>query len=71
LKLDKIIDAVIGTAASVEEVAAQHGIDWGQLSTAELNYFDSYVFMCESCGWWCGTDEMSEEQDGVCDECHE
>lgn len=34
-----------------------------------LERFDSDIFECETCGWWCGDDERSEDQDDVCSEC--
>lgn len=29
---------------------------------------DDRVFLCEECGWWCATEEMTEPS--TCDECH-
>jgi len=31
-------------------------------------FFDTLVFCCEECGWWCGEDEYGRK-DMHCDEC--
>ncbi len=40
-------------------------------STEELKEFDSIVFSCEQCGWWCSADECNEDDGWFCEECHE
>lgn len=32
-----------------------------------LAAFDELAFECESCGWWCATEEQNDG--GVCDDC--
>lgn len=32
------------------------------------NDFDELLFECETCGWWCGDDDRSDD-DNVCTEC--
>ena len=52
----------------------EHFLEVRELSSDDLTkedeaYIDDNVFLCEVCGWWCGSDEMSGNGDMTCDEC--
>lgn len=34
-------------------------------------HFDTLVFVCDTCGWWCSTDEMVEDDNEYrhCEDC--
>jgi len=42
------------------------------LTVDDYNAIDNQIFLCENCGWWCGTDEANEHPQGlgdICDDC--
>jgi len=43
-------------------------IEFYNLPIEQLHEFDTLLFRCEMCGWFCETSEMSET-DQVCDQC--
>lgn len=58
-------DKLQGTAQSLADVATEEETS-NAVFCGEL---DAHVFCCEACNWWCPVDEMSAEEDQVCDEC--
>jgi len=40
-----------------------------ELNGDALELFDTIVFRCESCGWWCPSSEMTDDQ--ICGDCSE
>lgn len=62
----ELADRLIGTAENCN-VHEELGED-----IAILSAFDALAFECDGCGWWCGTDELNND-DGrdLCDQCNE
>lgn len=67
--LDKIVADLRGTCQDIDEVADYHSA--GELTIDDLEYIETWVFLCEGCGWWCDVGEMRENEDGehVCEDC--
>jgi uncharacterized Fe-S radical SAM superfamily protein PflX len=70
---EKIAQELIGTAEGIQHVIARLGLAEKYDSETDLDceLFDSIVFNCESCNWWCGADEQNDGPGGmwVCDDC--
>lgn len=67
--LARLIDYLRGTCKSFEEGLQDCNLtelDLGENYEADL---DSEIFLCEACGWWCDTDEMTESQ--TCEDCND
>lgn len=41
------------------------------LTQEDYNYIDNFIFLCESCVWWCETSEADEEIESTCQDCGE
>lgn len=72
-RIDKIIEDLKGTCNSIDGVCADHGCDFTDLTSKELDQLDNEIFECFVCGWWC---EMSEEcgvnsGENTCSDCCE
>lgn len=70
----KLGEYLRGSATS--EFQAMESLDMDEElfnNTQFCDGLDSVVFCCAGCGWWCGTDEMSEAvgngHDQFCNEC--
>lgn len=63
-----IIEYLRGTCRSLEEACQMSETTEDALTPEQLGELDDELFLCDSCGWWCGMDEMYNE-DGVCDDC--
>jgi hypothetical protein len=62
-QLQALADDMRGSCRTLDE-------DEQALVDADPQTWDSMIFECEVCNWWCGADERSHEQDGnICDEC--
>ncbi len=69
-QLQKIIDHLRGSTGNLEETYREEtSIHFDNAPARDLHFIDEQIFNCEVCGWWCGTDEMAEDKDMVCDEC--
>jgi hypothetical protein len=75
-QIQRIAEDLRGTTQSLEKVISdelgEEIEDICILSHASLVSIDELVFNCDICGWWCGTDEYSPDEDQtgqVCDEC--
>jgi hypothetical protein len=74
-QITTIVDDLRGTTGSLEETINEvlettvDGID--AISSESLSAIDDEIFLCDACGWWCGTDEYSPQEDAgqTCDEC--
>jgi len=64
-RAQEIADDLIGTARDLDEFATDEEIN-NYKFCCEL---DAIIFQCESCGWWCGVEEMTD--DNICDDCYE
>jgi len=53
-----LAEYLIGTCSGIDPIEI-FGHD-----REKLLEFDSIVFRCESCEWWCGTDELNESEEG-------
>lgn len=74
-QIKEVVESLRGTTGSLEEtinevlgIEIESVID---IHTESLAAIDEEVFLCEKCGWWCGTDERSPDENDVdiCDEC--
>jgi len=64
MDIRKIAEGLIGTCNSCEEI--------NDFTMEECAEFDTIVFCCSSCDWWCSMDEGHDDESGqgfVCDEC--
>lgn len=69
-RIEQIIEDLKGTCDSLDGVCGNYDIDSMDLSIDELEQLDQEIFNCETCGWWCETSEMSEDEN-VCEDCFE
>lgn len=65
----ELADRLIGTCESVDPAEELDTDDYETLLR-----FDGMCFCCATCGWWHGTDQLSDNngvsgQDLICDEC--
>lgn len=63
----ELADKLIGTCDSIDP-EEELGSD-----IAVLREFDDLAFVCDTCGWWCGTDEAYDCESGhgfVCEQCY-
>lgn len=74
-QLQTVIDDLRGTTGSLEEtineVLGKEIDSISDISSQSLEAIDEEIFLCDACGWWCGTDEYSPDPDAeqTCDEC--
>jgi len=46
-------------------------MDEDDLTEDDYMELDNWIFVCESCGWWCGTSEDNDfEGQRYCDDCY-
>lgn len=67
-----IAEALIGTAEPIQAVISRLGLDALYDSETDLDtaVFDSIVFDCQGCNWWCSMDENHEiDGEWFCDDC--
>ena len=71
--LDEIVDELLGSCQSLDDVLDGHFIEIDDLSMKDLGYIDDAIFNCDYCGWWCELSEISIDiEDGqVCMDCEE
>lgn len=67
---EQAADDLRGTAGSIPGLGDEHErlFDQSPAYTARL---DELVFECAICGWWCGSDELSDTSGGdmICEDC--
>lgn len=71
-EIDEIIETLQGTCMSLNEgiqTILGEEAEFDDLTDEELEHIDSEIFLCESCGWWCELSEMSDEDEGNCQDC--
>lgn len=70
-----IANHIVGTCMSIEEALVQLELSGRYSNETNLNteLFDSLVFRCSCCEWWCSVDELNSDtnSDQVCDDCYE
>ncbi len=64
---NQIIYALNGSCDSLEHQLIQHDAEHLQDHQPFLEYLDNEIFLCDGCGWWCETSEMSDS--GQCYDC--
>jgi hypothetical protein len=65
-KFENLLITYQGTCDSLTEEDQQF------LESHDLcNNFDSKIFNCDLCGWWCNTSEKSDSGDATCYDCEE
>jgi hypothetical protein len=76
-EMGQLIESLRGSTGDEEEALRdiRPDLKWSDLTPADLFDFDMAVFYCALCNWWCGTDELSEEEhssgEQVCQECYD
>jgi hypothetical protein len=61
----ELAESVIGTCNNIVD-------ELEELTLEESYTFDSLVFCCDGCGWWCGTEELNNLTDEeLCDQCND
>lgn len=70
----KIAHALVGTAEAIQYVIARLDLDHLYDNETDLDtaLFDSIVFCCTCCEWWCGADEINDDPETgqwICDDC--
>lgn len=76
-QIENITASLRGSTGSLEETINEElGIEIESISDIageSLEAIDDEIFLCETCGWWCGTDERAPAEicdgDDICDEC--
>lgn len=68
-QLNDICDELQGSCKMLEDVVTSIGLDYDDLTVAELQEIDNCVACCDSCGWWFGAEEVDGY--GCCDDCQE
>jgi hypothetical protein len=56
---------LVGTCRSLE------GSEWEswQNDAVFLRALDDEVFCCDDCGWWCGTEQLDDAVNLICEDC--
>ncbi len=62
-----IVAELEGTCKSLNDVLT----DEEQYDQGLLDALDMVIFECETCGWWCEINEMSEEHEWTCKDCND
>lgn len=72
-RIEQLIDVLQETCKSLSEGCNILGFEEEDLSTEELEYLDSTLFLCDHCGWWCEIYEDSGRGEGelICNDCAE
>lgn len=69
-RIDKIIEELLGTSQSLENVCNYFGISVKDLIENEIKEIDEEIFQCDGCGWWCETSERNDLcGDALCEDC--
>lgn len=63
----EIADELGGTCRSLDTALEERGFDIGNVPSVLLEALDAEVMLCETCGWWCDSDEIDD--DGNCNDC--
>lgn len=67
-RADAVATELIGTAKSLHDEATEAEMN----DTAFCTALDQHVFECAGCGWWCGTDEENDSDEGPkCNDCND
>lgn len=70
ISAETIAEELRGTCKTLECVLEENDAEGLENSMEFCAQLDDIVFCCESCGWWCETSEMGNEQQ-VCFDCEE
>ena len=74
-QLDELIGDLTGTCNSLAEALAKFDLTEDDLTLSDNQDIDANIFCCDSCGWWCGIEEMTEVENAEmlggqhCSEC--
>ncbi len=73
-KADKLVQTLQGTMMSLDDGIQEVYGDEEDSFTApikDIEYMEQEIFCCETCQWWYEICEMHEDEDQVCEDCHE
>lgn len=71
---DEIVEHIRGTCNSIGSALETFNAGDLEDDTEFLGHLDQEIFLCDTCGWWCETSEMAEDEDEtgqVCTDCSE
>ncbi len=70
-RVDELVDYLLGTSIDLEDGCEACGFDIQDLSEQERQYFESKIFLCESCGYWTTTEDQywDWEDQSQCGDC--
>ena len=61
--IQRVVNELVGTASIPTD-------EQRLIIERNLGTFDSEIFLCDQCGWWCSTDELNNlEGERHCDDC--
>jgi hypothetical protein len=67
--IDALISYLQGTCNSLNDGLDVQGRDDMDMTSEDFAAVDAEIFLCRDCGWWCGVDERSEDDDDMCTDC--
>lgn len=68
-QLHEVAAYLEGSTSSLDSILEQYNLVEDDLTERDKQELYALVTVCETCGWWCSTDELNEES--VCQECEE
>lgn len=66
-KWETIVQELSGSCDTLSPVLVFYHLEELEDNQEFLEYLDSQIFQCESCGWWCPIDEQAFEAE--CQDC--
>lgn len=74
-EISEIIQDLQGTTDTLSSAISEiFGDEYSEddLTTEDNNRIYNEIFLCDDCGWWCETSEMSDcSGEAVCEDCNE
>lgn len=63
---EKVVECLLGSSNTVEDACELCNINADEL---DWDLFDSLIFRCEDCTWWCPIEECNEYN--ICEDCRD
>jgi hypothetical protein len=67
--MQEIAEELRGTCGTLDAALEERGFELDSLPPEMLRELDEAVMLCETCGWWCDSHELND--DNNCNECGE
>jgi hypothetical protein len=68
-KWQEIVDFLTGSSSSLDNALAVFGAEDLQDHDPFLVTLDEQIFLCDTCGWWCLSEEQNCMVDLICNDC--